>query len=107
MSEDDELSKIYKDLNEEDLAKAKLIVPRLMETLYKMDDEARSRGGDNTFTLKQVHKESQLGSISEETFTMITKLGRRVDEPLIDFESDERVSLTDKGRTWCSVHKGG
>jgi hypothetical protein len=38
MNEQDEFSKIYKDLSEEDKEWAKLIVPRLMEALCNMDD---------------------------------------------------------------------
>lgn len=108
MNEDREFLKIYERLSRGDKEWAKMIVPRLMEALCNMDDEARSRGDDNTtFTMEAVHKESKLGAVSLRTFTDFTKLCRKVDKPLLDIDEDDKISLTDKGRNWCSIHMGG
>ncbi len=107
MSEDPEFSKIYEDLSKEDKEWARMIVPRLMEALCNMDDEARSRGDDISFTMEGVHKKSKLGSISLKTFTEFAKQCRKVGEPLFDIDKDGNVTLTDKGRNWCSIHMGG
>jgi len=109
MNVEDELSKIYKGLSEEDKEKAKLTVPRLMEALCNMDDVVKTgdHNGNTTFTIEKVHIESRLKSISRVTFTKIAKLCREVDEPLIDIDEHDNITLTDRGRTWCSIKIGG
>jgi hypothetical protein len=57
--------------------------------------------------MEKVHKESRLGSISRDTFTKIAKLCLKVDKPLIDIDGDDNITLTEKGRRWCSIQKGG
>jgi hypothetical protein len=108
MSEDNELSKIYNGLRDDTLYWTRLVAPRIMEVLCRMDDIVTT--GDNesntTFTMEQVHRESHLGSVSAKTIAWVAREFLKVSEPLVDIDDRDNTTLTDEGRDWRRVNAG-
>jgi hypothetical protein len=89
-----------KDMSAEDREQAKLVIPRVMEVLNKMDNEANSGKRDsNAFTIEEVYRETGLHSITPETMRKLIRHCSGLDGSLLDIDENETVNLTAKGRT--------
>lgn len=107
MSEDDALSNMYKDMNKEDLEQARLVIPRVMQAVNKMDNEANSgKRNGNEFTMEELYKEMGLKSVTPENVTKLVKHCSRANGALFNVDEKNRVYLTPEGRTWCSEEYG-
>ena len=91
-------------MSEEEDALKKIIIPSIMKALCKMDYEVNrgERKGGNTFTMADVHKTAVLKSFTPEVVAKIVRGYRMVKDPFIDVDKDDKVTLTNRGRTWCS-----
>jgi hypothetical protein len=90
-------------MSEDDDELKKIIIPSFMKALCKLDDEVNrgKRIGNNTFTMTEVHQEAVLHSFTPDTVARIVR-GYAQDYGLIDVDKDDKVTLTQKGLTWCS-----
>lgn len=93
-------------MSEDEKEWAKIIIPSFMKALCRMDNEVNrgERKGGNTFTIAEIHQEAVLKSFPPAN-TAKAKIIRGygiVKDPFIDVDKDDKVTLTNKGRTWCS-----
>jgi hypothetical protein len=90
-------------MSEDDGELKKIIIPSFMKALCKLDDEVNrgERKGDNTFTIAEVREETPLNASPLEVVAKIVR-GYAQDYGLVDVDKDDKVTLTQKGRTWCS-----
>jgi len=91
-------------MSEDDGELKKIIIPSFMKALCKLDDEVNrgERKGDNTFTIAEVREEAPLNASPLEVVAKIIRGYRMIKDPFIDVVKDDRVTLTQKGRIWCS-----
>jgi hypothetical protein len=91
-------------MSEDDGELKKIIIPPFMKALCKLDDEVnrgeRKRG--NTFTIAEVLEEAPLKASPLEVVAKIIRGYRMIKDPFLDVDTDDKVTLTSRGRPWCS-----
>src|SRR5688572_22717536 len=91
-------------MSEDDGELKKIIIPSFMKALCKLDDKVNrgERKGDNTFIIAEVREQASLKASPLEVVARIIRGYRMVNDPFIDVDKDDKVTLTNRGRSWFS-----
>jgi len=93
-------------MSEDEKEQAQIIIPSFMRAPCSLDDAVnKERSGGNTFTIAEIHNAAVLRSFTPDVVARIIRGYSMEEDPLIEVDKDDKVTLINKGRIWCSEER--